>query len=182
MRKKDAKRADIIAALAKHVLANGLADTGLRRFAGVAGTSDRMLLYYFHNKDDLILAVLTHIAESLATTLDAAFAGGPLKPAPALRLLWRLIKSAEFADHVRLWLDLSSRASRGDPFYAAIVARMSAGWIAWMAALLDAPEHDRETLAALIIAAADGQLVLFPNAPARGDAAMDHLARVLDRP
>ena len=49
MTRRDERRAKIVEKLARHVLRAGLGGTGLRRLAAVAGTSDRMLLYYFEN-------------------------------------------------------------------------------------------------------------------------------------
>ncbi len=73
MAKKAAKRAEIIAKLAVHFLSSGLDDTGLRRLAEVAGTSDRMLLYYFENKDELVLCVLDHIGAGLSVEMARRF-------------------------------------------------------------------------------------------------------------
>ena len=45
------KRAALIDKLADHVLADGLLHASLRPLAKAVGTSDRMLLYYFKDKD-----------------------------------------------------------------------------------------------------------------------------------
>ncbi|MDP2380149.1 MAG: TetR/AcrR family transcriptional regulator, partial [Pseudohongiella sp.] len=78
--KKLDKRAEVIDLLTVHFLDTGLSDTGLRRLAEVAGTSDRMLLYYFANKDELLAAVLTHIAGGLSASLTQVFGTTPLSP------------------------------------------------------------------------------------------------------
>lgn len=181
MSKKDVKRAEIVGKLAAHFLEAGLGDTGLRRLAKVAGTSDRMLLYYFENKDELVTAVLIEIGTALAATLDTTFGKGPLSPADALDALWGMVKSPTVANQLRLWLDLSSRASRGDPLFSAIVDQMTDGWIDWLAGLLDVPEKRRRSYAVLIMAAIDGQVVLFPSDLSRGDAAIAQLGDLLAR-
>ncbi|MEX2333728.1 MAG: TetR/AcrR family transcriptional regulator, partial [Pseudohongiella sp.] len=160
MSKKDIRRTEIIAILAGHFLSSGLADTGLRRLAELTGTSDRMLLYYFDNKDELVSAVLAHVGAELAQTLNDVAGPGPLSPAQALEMLWRTARQGEFADHLRLFLDISSLANRGNEPYRTIATQLTGGWIAWMSAMLDYPEHDREALAALILATVDGQVVL----------------------
>jgi AcrR family transcriptional regulator len=78
--KRQDKRAQVIDQLAVHFLNTGLSDTGLRRLAEVAGTSDRMLLYYFANKDELVAAVLAHIADGQAAALTQLF--GTARSAP----------------------------------------------------------------------------------------------------
>lgn len=179
MSKKAAKRAALVRTLATHVLEEGLADTGLRRLAEVAGTSDRMLLYYFENKEDLLTAVLLHIANGLAEALHTAFGTTPLAPVDLLDRLWETMKSEAFAAQLRLWLDLSSQASRGHPLFGPIVNQIGTGWIAWLASMLDVAEEDKVALATLMLSTLDGQLVLFPKDPAQGDSAIQLLRAML---
>lgn len=181
MTRRDEKRAKIVEKLARHVIEAGLGDTGLRRLAEVAGTSDRMLLYYFENKDEILGAVLTRIASGLAESLETILGTGPLAPARVLETIWETLKRDVFANQLRLWLDLSSRASRGDPFFGEPVARIREDWIAWLSGILDAPEADKAALAVLMMAAVDGQVVLFPGDLAMGDAAIQELVGMLER-
>lgn len=175
MSKKQNKRAEIIDLLAVHFLDTGLGDTGLRRLAEVAGTSDRMLLYYFENKDELVAAVLTNIVDGLTGALTELFGTTPRTPDKVLQTLWAAAKSEAFKPHLRLWLDLSAHANRGDPLLWVIAQQISTGWVEWMASLLAVPEAEKKATAALILAAVDGQLVLFPGEIARGEAAIKQL-------
>ncbi|MDP3518689.1 MAG: TetR/AcrR family transcriptional regulator [Pseudohongiella sp.] len=170
--KKLDKRAEVIDLLTVHFLDTGLSDTGLRRLAEVAGTSDRMLLYYFENKDELLAAVLTNIAGGLSASLTQLFGTTPLSADTVLEKLWVAAKSDAFKPHLRLWLDLAAHANRGDPLFLSIAQQISTGWINWMASLLDVPEANKDATAALILAAVDGQLVLFPGEIARGEHAI----------
>ena len=70
--KRAQKRAQIAKTLSGHVLETGLSELGLRRLAEVAGTSDRMLLYYFENKEDLVATVLVGIGRELAESIDGS--------------------------------------------------------------------------------------------------------------
>jgi AcrR family transcriptional regulator len=173
--KRQVKRAEVVDLLAVHFLDTGLSDTGLRRLAEVAGTSDRMLLYYFENKEELVAAVLTHIASGLSASLTDMFGNRPLPPSTLLEALWAAAKSEAFKPHLRLWLDLAANANRGDPLLISIAQQISAGWIDWMANLLDVPDSDKNATAALLLATVDGQLVLFPGEIARGEAAIQQL-------
>ena len=177
--KRVAKRAEIVEKLAVHFLSAGLDDTGLRRLAEVAGTSDRMLLYYFENKDDLVIAVLTHIGDRLARVMEAQFDEAPKPPADVMRALWDLVTSAGLADQIRLWLDMSSRASRHDPLFSVVSDAMGEAWIERLSALLDVPEVEKRALAILILASIDGQLILFPTAPERGEIAIAKVIELL---
>jgi AcrR family transcriptional regulator len=177
---REARRVEIVEKLARHVLRAGLRETGLRRLAAVAGSSDRMLLYYFADKDEILTAVLTRIAAELTGALDALLGGSPLPPARALEAVWEALKRGD-TDHLELWLELSSRASRGDRFFGAIVARIREDWVARLSRILDVPDEERAPLAILLMAAVDGQAVLFPTDLARGDAAIRAHVRLLER-
>ena len=179
MRKRDAKRAEIVGKLAAHFIEVGLGDTGVRRLAEVAGTSDRMLLYYFDNKEEILAAVLGEIGGGFTDVLDAVFGTKPLKPADAVKKIWEMVRDEATAGQLRLWLDLSSRASRGDPFFGAIVEQMAEGWIIWLTGMLDVSDREKRPLAELIMSAIDGQMGLFPTDLRKGDAAVAKLQQLL---
>lgn len=179
MAKRQDKRAQVVDQLAVHFLNTGLSDTGLRRLAEVAGTSDRMLLYYFANKDELVAAVLAHIAGGQAAALTQLFGTTPSAPDKVLETLWTAAKSDAFKPHLRLWLDLAAQANRGDPLLLSIVQQISGGWIEWMANLLDVPDADKRSTAALMLATVDGQLVLFPGDIICGQPAIRQLIKLL---
>jgi AcrR family transcriptional regulator len=177
--KRDAKRAEIVGKLAAHFIEVGLGDTGVRRLAEVAGTSDRMLLYYFENKEEILAAVLGELGGGFTEVLDAVFGTEPLRPADAVSKIWAMVRDEATAGQLRLWLDLSSRASRGDPFFGAIVEQMAEGWIVWLSGMLDVPAAEKRSLAELIMSAIDGHMVLFPTDLTKGDAAVAKLQQLL---
>lgn len=181
MGRRDEKRAEIVERLARHVVRAGLGDTGVRRLAAVAGCSDRMLLYYFEDKDEILTAVLTRIASGLAASLESILGTSPLPPARALGSIWSTLKQGMNADQLRLWLELSSRAGRGDRSFGRAVARIREDWVAWLSGILDVPEERKAPLATLLMAAVDGQVVLFPTDLAKADAAIRELVRLLER-
>ena len=84
--KRAQRRAQWLDAMADHLLAHGLAGSPLRALAAAAGTSDRMLLYYFSDRDDLLAALLRHVAQRM-TDMLAGFSG-PLTAAQMLAQLW----------------------------------------------------------------------------------------------
>ena len=47
------RREDAIERMTDHILLKGLAGATLRPLAAAAGTSDRMLLYYFADRDEI---------------------------------------------------------------------------------------------------------------------------------
>ncbi|MFM9852687.1 MAG: TetR/AcrR family transcriptional regulator [Sphingomonadaceae bacterium] len=148
MSKNDARRSALIDILADHVLREGLSTASLRPLAKAAGVSDRMLLYYFSDKADLISAIVERIAARLVVILSEARTDTPL-PLDALRAeLVNILFAEALWPYMRIWLEIASLAARGDPFYRAVGGQMARGFLAWGAAQLasDNPARDAATL------------------------------------
>src|ERR1700754_4903448 len=58
MARDTARRTELAEAATDHALEHGLIGLSLRPLAAALGTSDRMLLYHFDGKDDLIATVI----------------------------------------------------------------------------------------------------------------------------
>ncbi len=55
---EESRRDALLAACTDHVLAEGLIGLSLRPLAKAVGTSDRMLIYHFRNRDGLVAAII----------------------------------------------------------------------------------------------------------------------------
>lgn len=154
--------------MAGHLLHVGLGGASLRPLAAAAGTSDRMLLYYFTDKDDLLAATLGHIAARLARLLDETVGSPAPRPFPALLAeLWAAVRSPGLQPYMRLWIELAARASRDEEPYRAIAGQIADGFLAWAAERLHVErEADRAPMAALLLATVDGLALL--DAAGRG--------------
>lgn len=51
-------------------------NSALRALAKSVGISDRMIMYYFNTKEELIAEALLQIADGLVTTLEGIIPGG----------------------------------------------------------------------------------------------------------
>ena len=132
MDKVEAKKRQIIAQVMQHMVEYGLADLGLRKLADVAGTSDRMLIYYFGTKDALIGIVLQTMAANLAAQFDAALGTGQ-RDAQTLRAELLLLGTVPPFDAViRLWFEVIGLAARGKAPYAENAAAIAETWLAWI--------------------------------------------------
>lgn len=157
MKKRDAQRERVIEALATHFLANGLGDTGLRSLAAAAGTSDRMLLYYFRDKADVMACVIGRLADGFAAALDAALVPDPLPPERLLLVASQLVLSPAMQPPMRLWLQIAAAASRQEAPFPAIARQILDQFIAWLDARIDRPAGpERQRQAALLLAMLDG--------------------------
>ncbi len=156
--KADERRAAIIDRLTDHVLAEGLAAASLRPLARAAGISDRMLLYYFKDKADVLAAVIGQVAARMTATMAAGTAREP-QPLEQLRAeLVKLLFADDFWPFMRLWLEMASLSARGDPIYRAIGEQIGRGFLAWGMAQLDSVDRERD--AARLLVSIEGMLVL----------------------
>ncbi|OSZ67077.1 TetR family transcriptional regulator [Sphingomonas sp. IBVSS1] len=180
MRIRQEQRERVIAALSAHLLATGLAQTSLRPLAAAAGISDRMLLYYFRDKADVLGTVIGRIADGFAEGLDAALPAEPMPPERLLVAASLLVRSPAMQPSMRLWLDIAAAAARQEPPFPAIASQILDQFMAWLEARMDRPASaERRQLAALLLAVIDG-LALFDMAggTAQADAATAALARL----
>ena len=178
---RDTRRQAVLERMADHLLRDGLSNSSLRVLAAAAGTSDRMLLYYFADKDELLAATLGYIAERFARLLDEAGAGAGAQPFPALlALLWAAVRGAALQPYVRLWLELAAGAARGEEPHRVVAGEIADRFLTWAAERLQVTrETDRAPMAALLLATVDGFALL--DAVGRG-AAADLAADVSQRP
>lgn len=73
------RRDDLLDQVTDHVLEHGLIGLTLRPVAAAIGTSDRMLIYHFGDRDSLVSAVVARATERAIEAVDA------LPPAPTVR-------------------------------------------------------------------------------------------------
>jgi AcrR family transcriptional regulator len=158
---RDARREAAIERMADHVLREGLSGATLRPLAAAAGTSDRMLLYYFADKDEALAETLTRIAMRLTAMLDAALPPGTRLPYyELLATLWAATGTDALRPYMSVWIELAAAAARDVPPHTAIAKGIMSGFAAWAADHLEAPEPQRDAQAALLIGTLDGLLLL----------------------
>jgi AcrR family transcriptional regulator len=161
MGKADDRRAVILDRLADHVLDHGLAASSLRTLANTAGVSDRMLLYYFTDKAEVMTATIGVVAGRLETTLAARISKSPMPLARLRPLLLGVVMADDLWPFMRLWLEIASLAARGDAFYRATGEAIGRGFLDWGAAQLDcATLQDRARDAARLLVDIEGALLL----------------------
>jgi AcrR family transcriptional regulator len=155
------KRAALLEPISAHLLAHGLARSSLRDLAAAAGTSDRMLLYYFSDKADLMAAAMEWVAAELMARLDAARVPERM-PEDALtrRLVGTALDEAVWP-FMQLWLEIVAKGARGDPILRETGERIGAGFLDWVAAQSGAPTWaGRRAVAARLLPVLDGFILL----------------------
>ena len=155
---RDEQRERVTERLAEHLLATGLTQTRLRALARAAGVSDRMLLYYFTDKTEVLAAATARIAAHSVAGLAAALPEGTRHPPHELVMLAvELTSGPDMRRFMRLWVEMIGAAAKGEEPFVAISAQVLGGFKEWLAARLDVPEGtDRSATAGAIIALVDG--------------------------
>jgi AcrR family transcriptional regulator len=158
MKVRNDRREAAIERMADHVLAEGLGAATLRPLAVAAGTSDRMLLYYFADKDELLSATLDRVAERMIAELDKAIHAKSQQSFDALlNQAWAALATENLQPFMPLWLDLAAGAARGLQPHRDIGGRIADGFLSWVTIRL-LPEEDGKpsTLAPLFLTVIEG--------------------------
>ncbi len=124
LEKTEKRRQEIITAAAAHLVAHGFQNSGLRAIAQSAGISDRMIMYYFDTKEDLVAAALEMIGANIAAGMDDAVPQGNATPRQILDALQDALLSEEAQAIMRLWFEIIGLAMRGQQPYEQTAARL----------------------------------------------------------
>lgn len=157
MNKVTVKKQQIIQQVTQHLIENGLSDVGLRTLAAVAGTSDRMLIYYFGTKDTLIGQVLQAIASNFAMQLDSVLGEHQRSAETLIAELLKLSDAPQFNMTVQLWFEIVGLAARGQEPYAENATAIANNWIQWIQNRLANPQAGQ---AIAVFAELEGKLML----------------------
>ena len=117
LKKTQKRRQEIVQAAATHLVEHGLHNSSLRAIADTVGISDRMIMYYFATKEDLVAEALIVIGDSLAMGMDQAVPKGNLSPPQALKALREAMATREARAVLRLWFEIIGLAMRGQQPY-----------------------------------------------------------------
>jgi AcrR family transcriptional regulator len=145
------RRAAMLDQLADHVLAAGLGGSSLRALAAAAGTSDRMLLYYFADKEAVMTAALEHMAARMVGHLMAAAQPKRRTFAALHAELAAMVLDPAFAPFMRVWLEAAARAGQGDGFYRRVGERIGRGFLMWIEGQIDSKDPARDAARLLVM-------------------------------
>ena len=120
------------------VLETGLQQMTLRPLAQHLRTSNRMVLYHFGSKEQLVAQVITRASERLAASVLHLLTPPPRSSTTALLRFWSVLDDVDTQPYVRLYLELLAAAMRDRATYAKSVEQVMAAWLALAEQLLDA--------------------------------------------
>ncbi|WP_086609077.1 TetR/AcrR family transcriptional regulator [Erythrobacter donghaensis] len=154
-------RETLLPLLAAHVLEHGMGGASLRPLAKAAGTSDRMLIYHFGNKETLITELLDYIAGVYSTALDMALgnARGATRR-ECFALLLEQGRQPGMQAFMVLWWEIVAGAARGLPGYRAAADRMITRQLEWLERQMPEDDPDPAGGARYLMTLLEGSLML----------------------
>jgi AcrR family transcriptional regulator len=180
------RRAELLDGATLWAFEHGLGPLSLRPLAAALGTSDRMLLYYFGSKEQLVVDIAGRAADLLVETMPTVDPGRPPKSARSwLDACWALFGDPGVRPALSLLFELDALGARG-PGSTRDAARLVADrWIERVddaLAALGVAGRRRAGLTRMVAGAMVGLAIdaLVADVPERPTAALALLARVID--
>jgi AcrR family transcriptional regulator len=156
----------------------GLSQLTYGRVAKHLGISDRVVVYYFPSKEDLVSEVLVGVGIQLQQALEPAFRSPAKDHLQLVKAAWPVMARAEADSVFSLFLEATGLAASGREPYRTLVPQLVDAWITWAADYLQGTPAQRRTEAETAIALLDGLLLLRQMA---GTAAADRAATRIGR-
>lgn len=147
--------------LAQHVLNHGLGAASLRPLAKAAQTSDRMLIYHFGSKEQLVVALLDYLAEDYAKLLDATFQSEVATTrAECIARVLEITEEPEAQRYNTMWWEIVAGSARDLPGYRSAAARVMQRMLEWLEANMPVDDPDPAGGARYLLTMIEGALML----------------------
>jgi len=169
---------EVLEAAVATALETGMTGLTFARVGEQLGASDRMVVYYFPTKTDLITAVAVQLGTELQTLLADAFGDRPREPRELLSVAWPVLATKRSDRIFGLFFEMIGLASAGHAPYTDLVGSVMNSWADWLAERVKGSRADiRRQRALAVMAQIDGLLMIrrTMGAAAANSAARDIL-------
>ena len=150
----------LLAAALEAATEDGLSRLTFGRLAKRLGVSDRMVVYYFPTKSDLVGEVLLAMGGRLQEALAEAITTKARDHVELARAAWPVLAQAEVDEIFGLFFEALGLAAAGTEPYLAITGALVEAWAGWAASFLEGDAGSRRAEAEAAIALLDGLLLL----------------------
>ncbi|MEU1553747.1 TetR family transcriptional regulator [Streptomyces scabiei] len=146
-----ARQRELLEAAHEYVLAHGLADLSLRPLAEAIGSSTRVLMFLFGNKDGLVRALLERArTEELTLLAHLRRPDRPVGLSAAAGQVWSWLAAEEHRPLLRLWAEAYARSLvEPDGPWAGFARSTVEDWLDVLAACQARPDRESEEGAVL---------------------------------
>lgn len=170
---------DVLSSAVHVSLEGGLSALTFGRVAEHLGSSDRMVVYYFPTKTDLVAAVVAELGTELQQLLGVAFGDEPATPDQLVKAAWPVLSSKRGDRIFAVFFEMIGLASSGLEPYASLTTSFMHSWADWLADRVKGSRPAVRRQRALgVMARVDGLLMLRRvMGPAAAEAAARELLR-----
>jgi AcrR family transcriptional regulator len=160
MKKGEKRKHELIEGMSAYILSNGIQSASLRNLAKATETSDRMLLHYFKDKEELLTVVLSSISKDLMLMLDNAKME-KRSFSSIVRYLYQMMKEPEISPYMKVWLELIAIASKKEnPFYPIAKEICDSFYTFYKEVIQEDEGMTREQMAAIALIVVEGIALL----------------------
>lgn len=147
---------EILQGALEAALEDGFSQLTFGRLAKRLGISDRVVVYYFPTKGDLIGEVIVAMGLLLQEALAPAFETLARDHREVVQRCWPLIASPENDRVFALFFEANGMAVVGREPYASLAPTLTAAWIEWIANLLVDTSRDKQAEAEAALTLIEG--------------------------
>ncbi len=152
MNKFDLKKTSLIENVAKYILENGIKNASLRNIAEAVSISNRMLLHYFKDKEEMMTVTLILITNNFIEILENA-RSEKMSFSSLMPYLYQALKIPEIKPYIRLCLELIYfSADKEEPYYS-IARKIGDSFYNWIekAIIIEKDDVKDEKLALALV-------------------------------
>ncbi|GHJ57605.1 TetR family transcriptional regulator [Nocardioides sp. OK12] len=122
------RREQLLDEVTDHVLEHGLIGLTLRPVAAAIGTSDRMLIYHFENRDALVSAVVQRVNERAVAAVEALPSRRTVRA--GVHGLWEAFSTPPLQALITSYVQAAATGLLGEEPYRSDVQASNAEWAA----------------------------------------------------
>ncbi len=153
-------RDDILAGALDAVTEEGLSKLTFGRLAKRLGVNDRIIVYYFPTKADLITEVLVALGADIQRQLESAFVDKAADHVALLRQAWPVLAQPQSDGLFGLMFEAIGLAAAGQQPYAGLVDQLFEGWVGWLELFFEGSKAQRRIEAETALVLMDGLLLV----------------------
>lgn len=155
----DLKREMLKISISKYILDFGIKNASLKKMAIACSTSDRMLLHYFKDKEEILKEALLYINNSLILILENKI---PQKMHFDEIILYisDLLKEPDIDVYMRLWFELIDLSSSNNKLYYNTAREICVVFFEWINKIYINEDGRVKNLESLILVIIEGFVVL----------------------
>jgi AcrR family transcriptional regulator len=151
---------EILEGAISFALAEGLSRMTFGSLARHLGISDRIIVYYFPSKSDLINEVMGQVGLRVQTTLQSVIKTAATDHKEFVGAVWPALAQRKNDPMFALFFEASGLAVAGVEPYRSMAPALVRAWIDWAEQSIDGPPAIRKTQASAAIATLDGLLLM----------------------